>query len=429
MRRARAAAIATVLIACGLAQAQAVLPPDTVPVTASLTFDEAVRLSLERNPTIGQAQQAIRRAQALLDQARSVFRPDVFGTAGTTILDDPRGFDGNITQPRTQSTFNATASFPFLAPSRWAAKNQAADQVRVASISAEETRRQVALTAAQSYLAIILARRQQDIAVRNHQTAQALEEYARLRLEGGQGSRLNHVRSAQEVGVTEGAVEATAVALRRAQEALGVAVFAEGPVDANGDPNLQLAGPPPTDDAWLMDRPDMRLLTAELQAADRVVRDSWKDWLPNGVASFTPQYVTPKGFFEPASTWRAVFFLQMPLYDPTLGPIKAVRVADRETARLRLDALRLDARAEVRSAQEAVTRLERAAVSLRRAAENAGEALRITEIAYRAGATTNLEVIEAQQAARNAELVASIADDRLLQARLDLLVALGRFPA
>ena len=155
MRSAPAAAIASVLIACGLAQAQAVLAPDTTPVTAALTFDEAVRLSLERNPTIGQAQQAIRRAQALLDQARAVFRPDVFGTAGTTVLDDPRGFDGNITQPRTQSTFNATASFAFLAPSRWAAKNQAADQVRVASISAEETRRQVALTAAQSYLAVI----------------------------------------------------------------------------------------------------------------------------------------------------------------------------------------------------------------------------------------------------------------------------------
>jgi outer membrane protein TolC len=426
-RRSLATTLAAVIMAAGLAHAQTE-PASDAPVLPALTFDEAVRRAIERNPTVGQAEQAIRRARALLDQAKSVFRPDVSGTAGTVILDDARGFDGNITQPRTQSTFNATASFPFLAPSRWAAKNQASDQVRVASISAEETRRRVALTAAQAYLAVILARRQQDIAQRNRETARALEEYARLRLEGGQGSRLNHVRSLQEASVTEAGVEATALALQRAQEALGVAVFAEGRVDASGDPDLQRAGPPPADESWLEERPDVRLLTAELQASDRVVRDSWKDWLPNGVAAFTPQYVSPKGFFEPASTWRAVFQLRVPLYDPTLGPIKAVRVADREAARLRLDALKVQARSELRSAQEAVVRLERASAAFRKAAENAAEALRITEIAYRAGATTNIEVVEAQQAARSADIAASLADDQLRQARLDLLLALGRFP-
>ena len=66
--------------------------------------------------------------------------------------------------------------------------------------------------------------------------------------------------------------------------------------------------------------------------------------------------------------------------------------------------------------------------STRVAAENAGEALRITEIAYRAGATTNIEVVQAQQDARNAEIAGAVAEDRLRQARLDLLVALGRFP-
>ena len=64
----------------------------------------------------------------------------------------------------------------------------------------------------------------------------------------------------------------------------------------------------------------------------------------------------------------------------------------------------------------------------RQAAESAVEALRITEIAYKAGATTNIEVVQAQQTARNAEIVASLAEDRLRQARLDLLVALGQLP-
>ena len=45
-----------------------------------------------------------------------------------------------------------------------------------------------------------------------------------------------------------------------------------------------------------------------------------------------------------------------------------------------------------------------------------------------AGATTNLEVIDAERSARDAESAATIAEDAVRRARLDLLVALGRFP-
>lgn len=393
-----------------------------------VTFEEAVRRALDRNPTVGQASQAVLRAQALLDQARSVFRPSVNGAVGTTVLDAARGFDGNITQPRTQTSFSGTASYPLLAASRWAAAKQAADQVEIARISAAEARRQVALLAAESYLAVISTEHQRDIAVRNRDTARALEEYARARLEAGQGSRLNHVRSSQERAAAEGFIHSAELSVRQAQEALGIAMFADGPVDANGDPEIEPAAPPSDEDAWLARRPDVRLFTAQVQAADRVVRDTWKSWLPTATAAFSPQYVTPAGFFEPANTWRAFVQLQIPIYDGTLGATKRLRIADRETAQLRLDAVKAQARSEVRFTQEAVTRNEQIVAASREAAENAREALRITEIAYKAGATTNIEVVQAQQTARNAEVQSALAEDRLRQARLDLLVALGQFP-
>ena len=392
-----------------------------------VTFDDAVTRAVERHPTVGQAAQAILRARALLDQAKSVFRPSLYGGVNTTILDAARGFDGNITQPRTQSAFSATLSFPILATTRWAAKNQAADRVGIAAISAEETRREVALTAAQSYLAVVAAARQREIAIRNLDTARALDEYAEARLEAGKGSRLNHVRSTQERVTAEGRLQAAELFLRQAQEALGVAIFADGPVDANGDPEMKPAAPP-SNDMWLMQRPDVRLFTAEVQAADRVVRDSWTSWFPTGTASFTPQYVTPRGLFEPAKTWRAVFQLQVPIYDGTLGAARRIRIADRETARIRLDAVKVQARAELRLAEESVTRTEQIVATSRLAAESAAEALRITEIAYRAGATSNIEVVQAQQTARNVEIAFALAEDRLRQARLDLLFALGQFP-
>lgn len=421
------AAVAAMPAAAQDAPVAPLLAATTAPVE-SVTFEEAVRRAMERNPTVGQAEQAIRRTQALLDQARSIFRPTVTGTAGTTVLDAERGFDGNITQPRRQTAFGGVASFPVLAASRWAAARQASDQVGIARISAEETRRQVALVAAQSYLAVLLSEHQQEIAARNLTTARALEEYARARLDAGQGSRLNHVRSSQERATAEGLTEAAGLAVRQAREALGIAIFADGPVDAAGEPRIEPVAARAADDAWLARRPDVRLFTAQVAAADRVVSDTWKSWLPTATAAFSPQYVTPSGFFEPASTWRAFVQLQVPIYDGSLGAARRLRIADRETAQLRLDAVKSEARAEVRFAQESVARNEVIVASSREAAQNAREALRITEIAYKAGATTNVEVVQAQQTARNSESQAALAEDRLRQARLDLLVALGQFP-
>jgi outer membrane protein len=399
-----------------------------LPVIERVTFEEAVRRALERNPDVGQAEQAILRTQALLDQARAVFRPTVTGFAGTTMLDEARGFDGNVTQPRTQSTFSATGAYPVLAASRWAAAKQARDQVGIARLSAEEIRRQVGFLAAQSYLFVISAAHQRDIAVRNRDTARALEEYARARLDAGQGSRLNHVRSSQELATAEGFIQVTELAVRQAQETLGVAIFADGPVDAAGDPLIEPVGAPVAEEAWAARRPDVRLFEAQVAAAERVVHDTWKSWLPTAAVGFSPQYVTPSGFFEPASTWRAFVQLQVPIYDGTLGATRRLREADREVARLRLEAVKVQARSEVRFAREAVERNAQIVATTREAAERAREALRITEVAYKAGASTNVEVVQAQQTARNAEVLASLAEDRLRQARLDLLVALGQFP-
>ena len=71
---------------------------------------------------------------------------------------------------------------------------------------------------------------------------------------------------------------------------------------------------------------------------------------------------------------------------------------------------------------------ERALAYARRAAEQAQEVVRITDIAFREGATTNIEVIDAQRSARDAETAAAIAEDAVRRAQLELLTATGRFP-
>src|SRR5438876_967489 len=80
------------------------------------------------------------------------------------------------------------------------------------------------------------------------------------------------------------------------------------------------------------------------------------------------------------------------------------------------------------TAREAVRLTDRALERARAAADQSNEVLKITDVAFREGATTNIEVIDAQRRARDADTIAVVAEDALRRARLDLLVALGRFP-
>ncbi len=50
------------------------------------------------------------------------------------------------------------------------------------------------------------------------------------------------------------------------------------------------------------------------------------------------------------------------------------------------------------------------------------------EQAFQAGATTSLDVTDAERTARDADSAAVIAEDAVRQSRLDLLTAVGRFP-
>ena len=71
---------------------------------------------------------------------------------------------------------------------------------------------------------------------------------------------------------------------------------------------------------------------------------------------------------------------------------------------------------------------ERALTSARLAAEQAAEVLKISTAAFEVGATTNIEVIDAQRSSLDADTAATLIEDALQRARLDLLVAIGRFP-
>jgi outer membrane protein TolC len=323
--------------------------------------------------------------------------------------------------------FCLNATLP-LGPAQWEARAQAMDQVEIARLSVTDARRQIAVATATAYLAIIAQKRQVAVLTTAVETARGQLEYNTRRREGGVGSRLNELRSSQLLSATLAQLEVLRLNVRRAQEALGVLLAAGGPVDENGEPAFEITGDLPESD-WLPNRADIRVLIAQRDANERVVNDSRKDWWPVASATFGPQLLAPAGLFQPSRTWTLSLQLSQPLFEG--GQRRGVR-RQREAlfaaSRLSVEQLQIEARSDVRLARAAIEARERALAAAREAAATANEVLKITVIAFEAGSTTNIEVIDAQRSARDQESAVAVAEDAVRQARLDLLVALGRFP-
>src|SRR5687767_6168698 len=94
------------------------------PVLPRIEFDAAIQQALAKNPSVANAATSITRAEALLQQARTVYRPTVSAGVTNTTLDRERGFNGQVSQPQNQVTFALNGSMNVLAPARWAAVNQ-----------------------------------------------------------------------------------------------------------------------------------------------------------------------------------------------------------------------------------------------------------------------------------------------------------------
>jgi len=400
------------------------------PAPEKLALDEALRRALSRNPSVELSQRELERSDALVREARAAWLPTL--TAGLTgaRLDDARTLAGREIQGAGSVSGNLSLAVPIVAPQRWSTWSHVAENARVQRLSAADVRRQVGVATARAYLAIVAQQRLLDVTDRAWRTAQSHHAFARQRLEGGVGNRLDEIRAAQEVATTSSQAAAARAGLVRTQEALGILTGSDAPVDAAGAPVLGDLPPP----AQALEdvksaRTDVGAAQARRDAAERVLRDSWIDFLPVLGGQFVPFFQNPATATQPERGWQALLVLSIPLYDGGLRyGQKSERAALAAQAGVNLEATLRQARSEVRTAFAAVQGADDALVSARQAAELAATTLKLATTAYEAGATTNLEVVDAERRARDAESAAAIAEDASRQARVDVLAASGRFP-
>lgn len=396
-----------------------------------VTFAEAVSRAIERNPSTAVAAAGILRAQALLSQARSNTRLQVTGNATSTTLNRGVKFEDTTVTPRSSVTGSLDIRMPLYAPALWAQRAEATEATEVAGLDAAETRRQTAMATADAYLTILARRRVVEANVRARDTARAHVDLATELEQRGSGSRLNRLRAQQELSNDEGLIESARLEVYRAQEALGVLLAADGPLDAADEPTFTPSAPESAADAQALrtTRTDLRLFDAQALAAEHVLSDASKSRLPVFDGIFQPQTTYPSQFFTPANSWRLLLQVNVPIFD------SGSRAADRVLRRSSLDVSRANlagaltaASSEVRTAREAVASGERELASVQAAASQAQEVVNIVNISFRAGAATNIEVIDAERTARDADTSVAVAEDTLRRARFELLNALGQFP-
>ena len=417
-----------------LASAAHAQPPVVV---ERVTFQQAIDRALANNPSAAIAAAGILRAEGLLSQARAATRLQVTGNVTTTTLNKGVEFQDATVVPRSQITGSLTLDQPIVAAAAWARRAQATDNVTIAELSSVETHRQLALATADAYLSILAELRVLEGDNRARDTARAHFDLATELEQQGTGSRLNALRAQQQLSTFERQVESASLAVYRAREALGVLLVANGPVDAIDEPSFALPadaaalGGTNTDltPVLLQSRPDLRLFSGRREAAERVLNDSSKDRWPSLDAIFVPQTVQPAQFFTQANSWRFLLQVSMPVFDS--GQRSSVRTERRallDVAQANLTGAITQASSQVRAAREAVASGERSLGRAQAAADQAQQVVNIVNVSFRAGAATNIEVIDAERSARDADTAVAAAEDTLRRARLDLLLALGRFP-
>jgi outer membrane protein TolC len=399
-----------------------------------VTLAQAIQRALARNPSLALARAEIARAEALLRQARAPSLPTLNGNYTYTRLDGDRvfgsGASARVVAGANQSYGNLALSVPLVQAQRWVQWQRARENLGTARVSAEDMRRQVGAAVARAYLACLAQHRVIEIGERARDTAREHLSFARRRFSGGAGNRLDVVRAAQDHATTEAQVQLAYGTLARVREALGVLLGDEHPLDVVDAWTL---GRPPSIDEAVGGlggrRADLRTLELKLAVARRSVRDSWTDYLPYLTGTFQPFFQDPASLVNPQTGWQAQLILTIPLYDGGLRyGLARERRAAVATAQANLEAALRQARSEVRTAFTVMRQADKALAAAREAARLSREAYTMANTAYEAGATTSLEVIDAARRARDAETAAVVAEDNARQARLDLVIASGRFP-
>jgi outer membrane protein TolC len=300
----------------------------------------------------------------------------------------------------------------------------------------ERARRATALDAVRAYNQLLFAIEQLRVIQANVDSRQSHLEYARNRRAAGVATELEVLRA--EVDVENQKAEALRaendVAAARAQLNTVMLRPTSAPIEPTDTLDV-VAFSTTLDDAVnqaLSARPELLGLKLQEEVQDKLVKVAAADSKPtfdfNGSYGFSVRDPA-KMFHSNYTRWSSSFLVRWPVFDGwrTAGAVAEAR-AQKNTVTQQIAALESQIRLEVQTAYDALALANR---TIQAAELNVAQARRVfdmTEANYRLGAATPLDVIDAQEALRQAENIRNQALYVHANARASLRYVMGQEP-
>ncbi len=405
-------------------------PVDTMPV---VSLSEALSRAARLDPNYVAAAGAVGTAEWVRWSALAVFVvPSVTLQTIATRYNEPT-FNFATFDPRlnsTQALFVASYDL-FTGGQKYQAARAAGAELESAKAGELEQRFLTAMQTEDDFYSVLVRRALTRVAEDQVNRAEEQLSVARARVQTGAAVQTDSLQLALALNQSQVALLQQRTALRVAQLELGRRIGLEGPADAQLTP--QDSAPAPqlpfsVSDAVeraLAQGPSWRIARANERSASAQMWSARGSFLPQANVSWTAGRFDTKFYPELSKRWALTLTVTLPVLDNGLREIRLSQAsANHEVAQAVRNDLERAAWRDVTQAYDAYE-TSRATAALQRTAVNvAQENNRVQETRYRAGATTILDLLDAQNrlVQAQADLVQSLYTTRLARAGLEVIL-------
>ncbi len=396
-----------------------------------LAMLEVVRAEAQARVALAGALPTITGTANLTD---NLLRKDITTYDTSPLFQTPPGAPVPVTRTiPTAITYGGgiTLTQPLLAPRAWHAMGTAEVAKEAAALGVEDRKRTIALGAASAIISVVTAERVAEVNRVGLRSSLERLQLTRRRFALGASTALDVLRAEQDAAQARSAIVQGDDALLRAREALGLALGAGHPIGV--EPTISLDDIQATarrtcaPQESVEQRADILAARKQVELGERNVRDVWLQFSP------TVNFVSRTDFYSEQLAnsrhvaWSIAGVLTIPIWEggARYGYLRDA-TAQRDQARVRVDAARRGARIEVEQARRTVSVAENALTVGLQTRDLARQQEKLARTSFEIGKATSFELVDAGRQLRSAEINLAVAEFNLVEAKLAAWLALAK---
>jgi outer membrane protein TolC len=391
--------------------------------------------AVRSHPRIKVADAATQSARAQREQAQGALLPTLSLSAGWThnqydaVVEFPDGTGGTdevVIVPKDQYDGALALRVPIVDATSWARRLALGSGVEAADLDREVELSALRMDVARAWYGAIAAQQVAGAAEKAKAAAEDNRRFLAARAAAGVATALAVQRAELEVANAERllieARRVRGVAVRSLASLSGLPEPAELPT-ATREPELPDQGALAAAEAR---RPEVAAAQARVDQVRQARNSAWLAWTPVVAGTATERYSNASGFSGEETSWNVGVGLTWELLDfgDRTGAVRAAR-AELAAAEARLSMAKQAVRDEVRGAVLAVESSRAAVEAARRGATVAAATSTEVRARFQAGTTTQLEVVQADRDALQADVERIRAEGELAVAGEALRRAVG----